>query len=520
MIIYLVFLFLLTSCLNNGSEMSSTAQGATVTNTPTLTAVSAPTFPPTPVPPTPIPSPTPLPAIELTYHRIQIEYLLTSDWGSLEITGIENALAVTVIEQTGTPNVSVTASQIDVNRPLADLKTQPEVRLLIEVALPADTSGMLKFLSQHGAINGSLTRVYLLPVDGEALLLREFDHRWVDPNNPDTSAARFTVDLSALQTAVPWKQSVSRSGIERLVWAIYYPWYMEEFGQRWWASDIWTDRPLEPWSSDDPAGLRAHIEQARSAGIDGFLVEWCGGPTLGDALIDRNFGTLLDLALELNFKIAAYYDLLCTGDEFRPADLEYLLTVHAAHPAYYHMNGLPVVVMYSTGSEDPSEWPGLLDGFRQRGLDAIFVGESYDPAQFAFFDGLHQYHNFYIADLPEVYRAVQQASLLQSLSAPAGRPRFWAATVAPGFDNTPLYNGRDTLAQGMTEQDITILDRADGQTYSNAWEMAIQSGAEWIIITSWNEWQENSHIEPSQYYGTQYLDLTRDFINAWKHNTP
>ena len=33
---------------------------------------------------------------------------------------------------------------------------------------------------------------------------------------------------------------------------------------------------------------------------------------------------------------------------------------------------------------------------------------------------------------------------------------------------------------------------------------------------SWNEYLENSHIEPSQAYGTQSLDTLRPLVAAWK----
>ena len=37
-----------------------------------------------------------------------------------------------------------------------------------------------------------------------------------------------------------------------------------------------------------------------------------------------------------------------------------------------------------------------------------------------------------------------------------------------------------------------------------------------IVLTSWNEWHEGSQIEPSVAYGNQYLDITRDEINAYR----
>lgn len=307
--------------------------------------------------------------------------------------------------------------------------------------------------------------------------------------------------------------------VEHLVWAIYYPWYMESFYPRAWSSEIWTDRPLIPHESDDPDGIRQHIVWAKSAGIDGFLVEWCGIGRPGDNdVLDHNLGTILDVADELDFKIAAYFDRLCiheTDIELLKQQLKYLLTVRAQHPAYYWMNGRPLVVMYDTDSVPLGHWVNIFDTLAEEGLSATYVGESYDANQLSVFSGLHRYVNFDEGNLSSLYTNLERRVDRARLDVPE-QVFFWAATVTPGFDNTPIYLGRDQLNPGMSKSDILIKDRNRDQTYRNAWELAIQSGADWIIITSWNEWQENTHIEPSQYYSDSFLLLTKTFIEMWK----
>jgi len=35
-------------------------------------------------------------------------------------------------------------------------------------------------------------------------------------------------------------------------------------------------------------------------------------------------------------------------------------------------------------------------------------------------------------------------------------------------------------------------------------------------VTSWNEWWENTHVEPSERYGSTYLQRTRVWANTFK----
>ncbi len=54
----------------------------------------------------------------------------------------------------------------------------------------------------------------------------------------------------------------------------------------------------------------------------------------------------------------------------------------------------------------------------------------------------------------------------------------------------------------------------------NSWAGAVSSGANTILIVSWNEFLEGSAIEPSQALGSQALDILRPLIAAWKGHAP
>ena len=64
-----------------------------------------------------------------------------------------------------------------------------------------------------------------------------------------------------------------------------------------------------------------------------------------------------------------------------------------------------------------------------------------------------------------------------------------------------------------------ISDRSNGSIYDEQWRTAIDTGADWVVVTTWNEWYENTQIEPGERYGSVYLERTRVWADAFKTST-
>jgi hypothetical protein len=75
-----------------------------------------------------------------------------------------------------------------------------------------------------------------------------------------------------------------------------------------------------------------------------------------------------------------------------------------------------------------------------------------------------------------------------------------AAPVSPGYDDTRL--GRSFP---------TFVDRRNGQRYDETWAAALRSLPDWIIVTSWNEYYEQTHIVP----GASTSDRALRQTDAW-----
>ena len=86
-----------------------------------------------------------------------------------------------------------------------------------------------------------------------------------------------------------------------------------------------------------------------------------------------------------------------------------------------------------------------------------------------------------------------------------GVHKFWVATVMPGYNDLRVRPGG-----GFAQ------DREGGGYYRRAWQAAIDSRPNWIVITSFNEWPEGTYIEPSAAYGDQYIGLTAHWSAQFK----
>jgi hypothetical protein len=289
-----------------------------------------------------------------------------------------------------------------------------------------------------------------------------------------------------------------------MVWAFYYPWYSS--GD--WLRPVLKDHPLTRYDSSDKATITRQVEEAKSAGIDGFISSWWGP----DTDTDHNLRTLLDVAREKDFKVSIYFETL-SGPGETPLDeihihdeLAYVIREYGNDPAFMQVEDKPLIVLWASGTVSPGTWLKALTSLQGEGLDAVYLGMGYNVGNLDLFDGVHDYGIFTYPDLTHTYQSIARAVRYYPMLSYDRSLRIWAATVQPGYDDE-LLPGREGKVQ----------DRLSGDFYRSTWEAAIQSNPDWIFITSWNEWWEHTYIEPGELYGDQYLQITREYADKWKN---
>lgn len=314
----------------------------------------------------------------------------------------------------------------------------------------------------------------------------------------------YLASQTAVYAAPPAAPHAQSSG-DRLVVAFYYTW----FDENTWSYDRLSDLPAQTYVSRDRGVMGRHIDQAKAAGIDAFLVAWYG-PGGGNPT-ETNLTALLEEAAARNFKIGILFETdspFMGGVDAISGALSHALSTHVNQPAFLRVDGRPVIFFWRPTIYGVETWRGIrnqVDG----GYGSLWIAEGVNPAYMAVFDGHHLYSNTW--NPPSDLDAINQkfARWVNQARQDYGSYKFWVATVMPGYNDIRVRPG-----SGFAK------DREGGAYYERSWQAAINSQPNWIVITSFNEWPEGTYIEPSAAFGDQYLQLTGRWSQQFKAGGP
>ena len=320
-----------------------------------------------------------------------------------------------------------------------------------------------------------------------------------------SAALVVSVLSSVLGGALLWRPTQA-GGTDRLVLAFYYTW----FDERSWGANSVPDTPVTPYVSRDRAVMARHIEQAKGAGIDALVVSWYG-PRVDNNQTETNFRVMLNEAASRGFRLAL--DVEVTSPFFGgPGDvqaaLQSLLATHARHPAYLKVDGRPVIFFWRQQRFATGTWSAIRSAV-DPSHSSLWIEEGVDVTPLSVFDGHHLYKVIWSPPTDLSYTANKFARLVRNAASSLGASKIYVATAMPGWDDRKLGRG-DSFGIG----------RENGAVYERAWQAAIGSSPDWVIITSFNEWPEGTYIEPSQAYGDLYLGLTAKWSAVFHNGTP
>lgn len=263
----------------------------------------------------------------------------------------------------------------------------------------------------------------------------------------------------------------------------------------WFDPGMWdrakSDYPLlGRYSSDDREVMRQHVRWAKAAGIDGFIVSWKSTDKL-----DRRLERLMEVAGEEGLKLCIIYQGLDFEREPLPVDriagdLDLLIERYAAHPVY-DLFERPLVIWSGTWRFSPEQVAQVTSTRREKLL--ILASErnlaGYERLRYLVDGNAYYWSSVNPDTFPEYPEKLKEIG--RAVHADGG---IWIAPAAPGFD-ARLVGG------------TSVVERQDGETLRRQMEGALVSSPDAIGLISWNEFSENTHIEPSRNYGSRYLDL-------------
>jgi len=433
------------------------------------------------------------------FYRAEIAITTESDWTSLIIKSDEIILnaRIDIIEGENAPDLHIgwTEDKIHIGKKSFD-STKVKIECLIILSkLKKDTN--IDFEIQRGDIG--YTKVEIYNFNGETpSLIKEIMHSRIIPSSGGLNPFSFSLKDDVLMGDGPL---YVESRVPKLVWAFYYPWYH----QAEWAGKVFIDHPfLGNYSSSNPSIIEKHIRLAKAAGIDGFIVSWWGEGTY----TDQNLHTILETAERENFKITIYLEILKDG----PRDITEIESIlsdffrkYGNDDRYYKLDDKPLIFVWAADSHPPEIWRNVFQNLNSKGYSARYMACSLNPAYLDLFNGLHTYGTIGIQNLGEVYNRTSNICKTYSLLNNLAESKIWAATICPGYDDR-LVPGRVGYYQ----------ERQNGTYYGQTFNAAESSDPDWLLITSFNEWPENTYIEPSKKYGFNYLLMTEKFSADFK----
>jgi hypothetical protein len=244
--------------------------------------------------------------------------------------------------------------------------------------------------------------------------------------------------------------------------------------------------------------MRHHIELAKQAHLDGFIVSWKSTPPL-----DRRLATLVRVAAEEKFKLVVIYQGLDFDRNPLPVarierDLDRFIERYGRNDVFRVFGEKPAVVISGTWRFSRDEVARLTTS--RRG-ELLLLASEKSVEGITRLSGLVDGDAYYWSSADPMRTPGYQRKLAQMSDAVHRSGGVWIAPAAPGFDARLIGGHR-------------VIERLDGATLQQSLNAALASSPDAIGVISWNEFSENSQIEPSSRYGDRSLRVLASFVGA------
>jgi glycoprotein endo-alpha-1,2-mannosidase len=213
------------------------------------------------------------------------------------------------------------------------------------------------------------------------------------------------------------------------------------------------------YSSSDPSVLDGQMREIERAGIDEIVVSWWGRGSPVDERLPAVIVGARAHSLEVAAHLEPYDGRTVAGTAL---DIAYLQTL-----------GIRDFFVYHATDFTASDWRPLTESLSGVRLFAQTPLAGYAKA--GGFQGTYTYDT--LTYRGGMYARMCRAAHKQGL--------LCSPSVGPGYS-----------AQRATG-DTRVLDRRAGRTYDATWKAAVKAGADLTTITSYNEWNEGTQIEPA-----------------------
>ena len=306
---------------------------------------------------------------------------------------------------------------------------------------------------------------------------------------------------------------------EKMCWAHYVGWGFDQVNgydraaldPRWNLMKL-NDRSLLGRHAQTDEGVgeatKLQVRTAIQYGIDGFCVDL---PIRVDAR-DTHYADAMSrfhrAAEGTAFKVAVCVD----GTQPPPENMTRIFAAYLErwrnHPNTCLVDGRPVIFIYNSRPRTLDDWRQIIGGLKSRGLAAYWLvqpmgeGTLWNNAQaladnLAVFDGLYDFGiNGFTTE--QMLERLNNGKRALAQHRPGG---LLVAGITQGY----LGNANSFYRPYLNTR-----------TLRDNWEAALASGAPWVCLTTWNDYIEHTHFEPSAVGRDALLRINRDYVARWR----
>jgi hypothetical protein len=253
-----------------------------------------------------------------------------------------------------------------------------------------------------------------------------------------------------------------------------------------------------------------HVTVASQAGVKGFLADWQGTGYPVQSPASSGYNSRLDIMVSAvdayNAEHASSFGLglayAAFGDYSRPAsaiiaDLRYFVSRYGKDAAFRNGYSARPIVMWLNSRKFSAETVQAVS--KAMRPDVYLLGDETSsswPRDGQYLDGTSYYWS-----TQDPWKNSSAASGVGKLAAGVHADgKRWFAPFIAGY-NKQLMGG--TCVERRGTQTLTELWRINGATRPEGW-----------FGISWNEFVENTYLEPSKLYGSTYLDALARLIKG------
>jgi glycoprotein endo-alpha-1,2-mannosidase len=309
----------------------------------------------------------------------------------------------------------------------------------------------------------------------------------------------------------------------------YYPWYS---GANWNPSNFLRgknrmDIPPLMGTYDNvvnKVSVRQHVEWSTNFGVDNWITSWWGPDSYqSKAILNNVMPNLLGTHVTfcLFYETSAFYEgrwqFGATEVQLFYDHIKFMNDNFFSHPNYWKINGKPVVVVYLSRQMTGSYAEALK---RVRAdFNVFLIGDDFhfgpaEPERHKNWDAITIYNSHGLKTYdgyPQNTGFIEGArqNLRKHKQAVASFGTQLMSNAIPGYNDRAvrLESNNYPIPRKVHP------DSAEGSTFGQMLSMGIQEGdtAVGTAICSWNEWWEDSEIEPTVVSPPSSKDGTTDF---------